>query len=93
MKTNKKAFKGIRVFRSSMVDTFQIWGKATRRSEEEAVVGCFGPNYIERNPVFNRPGFYVDRVGKSCWYEMETRPGGNSSFRGRFRATQMGMGA
>ena len=73
---NRKDLKGIRVFKSSLVDTFQIWGKVTRRSEEEALYGAFGPYQDkERNPVFNRPGLYHDRVSKTAWFEIETRPG------------------
>lgn len=75
MTINKKSLRGIRVFRSSLVDSFQIWGKVTRRSEEEAIIGCFGPKYKERNPVFNRPGLYHDRITKTAWYEIEICPG------------------
>lgn len=75
MTINKKSLRGIRVFKDSLVDTFQVWGKVTRRSEEEAIIGCFGPGYKERNPVFNRPGRYQDRVSKTAWFEIETRPG------------------
>lgn len=74
---NRKDLKGIRVFKSTLVDTFQIWGKVTRRSEEEAIRDSFGRDYAEkeRNPVFNRPGLYHDRVAKTAWYEIQVRPG------------------
>ena len=76
MKRNKN-LRGIRVFKSSLVDSFQVWGKVTRRSLEQALEGTFGPKYLEkeRNPVFNRPGEYVDRVTKTAWYEIEVTPG------------------
>ena len=73
---NKKSLRGIRVFRSSLVDSFQIWGKVTRRTLEEALDGTFHKwREIERNPVFNRPGLYHDRVSKTAWYEIEVTPG------------------
>lgn len=68
--------RGIRVFKSSLVDSFQVWGKVTRRSIEQALEATFGKyQEVERNVVFNRPGFYVDRVTKSAWYEIEVSPG------------------
>lgn len=76
MTINKKSLRGIRVFKSSLVDSFQIWGKVTRRTIEEALDGIFHKwREIERNPVFNRPGLYHDRVTKTAWYEIEVSPG------------------
>lgn len=76
MNISKKDLRGIRVFKSSLVDSFQIWGKVTKRSEHEALYGTFGKyEEKERNPVFNRPGLYHDRISKTAWYEIETRPG------------------
>lgn len=73
---NKQSLRGIRVFRSSLVDSFYIWGKATRRTVEQALDGTFYDwREKERNPVFNRPGLYHDRVSKTAWYEIEVTPG------------------